>query len=125
MNITPLLPEGTKIIQAYGDGRFRVSGNVHEGSVFVFSRHVLAWEVTRPEAVTWESFGPVIEAEEAVEILLFGSGKETYLLPKEIRARLREHGIAVETMDTGAACRTYNVLAAEERRVAAALIAVD
>ena len=47
------------------------------------------------------------------------------MIPKGLRPDLREHGIVLEWMDTGAACRTFNVLVAEERRVAAAILAVE
>ncbi|MGB1547223.1 MAG: MTH938/NDUFAF3 family protein [Alphaproteobacteria bacterium] len=68
---------------------------------------------------------PIVEAEETVEVLLLGTGQVTCLLPKAVRESLRAKGIAIEVMDTGAACRTYNVLATEGRLVAAALIAVE
>lgn len=125
MDITPLVPEGLKLIQAYGDGRFRVSGEVHEGSLFVFPRRVLAWAAVAPEDITCELLMPIVEAEETVEVLLLGTGQVTCLLPKAVRESLRAKGIAIEVMDTGAACRTYNVLATEGRLVAAALIAVE
>ena len=125
MDITPLVPEDLKLIQAYGDRRFRVSGAVHEGSLLVFPRRILAWKVTRPEDITYELLMPVVEADETVEVLLLGAGKEAFLLPNAVREPLRAKGIGVEVMDTGAACRTYNVLATEERFVAAALIAVE
>ncbi|MCE2510929.1 MAG: Mth938-like domain-containing protein [Alphaproteobacteria bacterium] len=125
MDITPLVPEGLKLIQAYGDRHFRVSGEVHEGSLLIFPRRVLAWPASRPEDITCELLMPVVEAEETIEVLLLGTGKTACLLPKAVRESLRARGIGVEVMDTGAACRTYNVLATEERLVAAALIAVD
>ena len=125
MDITPLVPEGLKLIQAYGDRRFRVSDVAHEGSLLIFPRRTLAWQVTRPEDITYELLMPVVEADETVEVLLLGAGKAAYLLPNAVREPLRAKGISVEVMDTGAACRTYNVLATEERLVAAALIAVE
>ena len=71
--------------------------------------------------VTWESLAPVIE-HGGVEILLLGLGRSMSAGPPALRTALRAAGIALEPMDTGAACRTYNVLVAEDRRVAAALI---
>ena len=67
---------------------------------------------------------PVLEAEPAVEILLIGTGSAMAPIPPALRALLRSRGIGCDGMDTGAACRTYNVLLAEGRRVAAVLIAV-
>lgn len=83
-----------------------------------------AWAVTDISKLTFESLAAVTGAEPPVEILLLGCGVRAVPVPAAVRARLKEHGIVVEPMDTGAACRTYNVLIAEGRRVAAALIAV-
>ena len=71
--------------------------------------------------MTWQSLTPVVE-HGGVQILLLGLGKATGAPPVALRAGLRATGIALEPMDTGAACRTYNVLVAEGRWVAAALI---
>jgi uncharacterized protein len=70
---------------------------------------------------------PVSEAGRAgtVELLLVGTGGRMAQIDRTLRQALRADGVVVEVMDTGAACRTYNVLMAEGRRVAAALIAVD
>ena len=60
----------------------------------------------------------------SVELLLIGTGARMSQIDRELRQTLRADGVVIEAMDTGAACRTYNVLMAEGRRVAAALIAV-
>jgi uncharacterized protein len=72
-------------------------------------------------AVTRDSLLPVA-AHGGVEILLLGLGRRMTMAARALRFALRPEGIAIEPMDTGAACRTYNVLVGEERRVAAALI---
>ena len=126
MDITPLVPDGVKRIQSYGDFRFRVSGEVHEGSILVFPGRVLAWDVTRFEDITYELLAPVVAPGEGVDVLLLGCGGQvTIPLAKDVQRRLREQGIVVEVMNTGAAARTYNVLVAEGRRIVAALIAVE
>ncbi|HVH77657.1 MAG TPA: Mth938-like domain-containing protein [Stellaceae bacterium] len=122
MELTPIVPLERQVIERYGPTGFRVSGVVHKGSVIVFPDRVLAWEAAEPAGVSFEALMPVVEAGE-VEILLIGLGRNFGLLPPALRARLRAAGIAVEAMDTGAACRTYNLLLSEGRRVAAALIA--
>jgi uncharacterized protein len=124
MDITPELPGERQVIQAYGEGRFRISDVVHEGSVIVLPERTLAWSAPPPEAMTVEALAAVLEAEPRIELLLLGCGPRAVPLASALRQALRVRGIAVEVMDTGAACRTYNVLAAEERRVAAALLAV-
>ena len=125
MDLTPLVPVGRQIIESYGDRRFRVTGVVLHGSVLVFPERTLAWPVTDIASVTGESLASVIDPAERIELLLLGCGPRLVQIPRRLRDLLGRAKIAVEPMDTGAACRTYNVLAAEERRVAAALIAVE
>jgi uncharacterized protein len=127
MDVTPLIPAGRQMVESYGEGRFRVSGRVFDGSVIVFSHRTIAWPVRDAGAVTAESLAEVAAAGQAgaVDLLLIGSGPQMAPLPGALHMSLRDSGVVTEVMDTGAACRTYNVLAAEGRRVAAALIAVS
>lgn len=122
MDITPRLPEGRQLVERYGDGRFRVSGRVHEGSVLVTPEVTEPWSVTTFDEVTVESLEPLLVA--GLDVLLLGCGPRLLLPPKLLRQAVRERGPVLEPMDTGAAARTFNVLMAEERRVGAALIAV-
>jgi uncharacterized protein len=125
MDITPLVPKGRQIVQAYGDLGFRVSGVRHEGSVWILPELTLPWAVRDLSEITVDSFDPLIaKAAGQVAILIVGTGTRMLPLPPDVRKRCREGGIALEFMDTGAACRTYNVLLTEERQVAAALIAI-
>ena len=124
MDLTPLVPAGRQMVERYGDGRFVVSGTAHEGSIIVFPDRTLAWPVADLGAVTLESLAAILDARDGLEVMLLGCGARLTQVPSELRRSLRDLGLAVEFMDTGAACRTYNVLAAEDRRVAAALIAV-
>lgn len=124
MDVTPLISGDRQIIQGYGDGRFRISGKVHEGSVLVFPQAVASWPVAEIAGLTLDSLAAVTAHDPRIEILLIGCGQRMALLAPALRQSLRASGVVVDTMDTGAACRTYNVLMSEERRVAAALIAV-
>ena len=124
MDLTPLIPEGRQIVQSYYPGGFRVTGERHAGSILVFPERTLTWSVTNLGGLDAEALGPVIAAEPAVDFLLLGCGVRGVQVALELRESLRAAGIGVEAMDTGAACRTYNVLMTEERRVAAALIAL-
>lgn len=125
MDITPLVPKGRQIVQAYGDLGFRVSGVRYEGSVWILPEATMAWPVTDLAQIVPDSFDPLIaKAAGQVAILIVGTGKKMTPLPPAVRQRCRQGGIALEFMDTGAACRTYNVLLTEERQVAAALIAI-
>jgi uncharacterized protein len=117
-------PPGPQLIQGYQEGGFRIAGARHEGSVLVLPDRTLAWPVSGLDQVTLESLAPILAAEPAVEILLLGCGRRFAMASAELRQALRAEGIALESMDTPAACRTYNVLLADERRVAAALIAL-
>ena len=115
----------TTLIESYGEGRFRVGGEIYEGSILVLPEQVLSWPVTAVDHVSFDSLQPLLDARQRLDVLLIGCGAAAALLPPELREELRGSGISVDAMGTGAACRTYNVLRAEERRVAAALIAVD
>lgn len=112
-------------IDAYGDGGFRLSGERREGSVLIVGDEPRTWEVASLAELTMESLAPVLEAGRAeVEFLLLGVGARNAQPPRAIREALQRAGIGLEFMDTPAAARLYNVLTAEGRRVAAALIAV-
>ncbi|HSK38718.1 MAG TPA: Mth938-like domain-containing protein [Arenibaculum sp.] len=124
MDVTPIIPSDRQLIESYGDGQFRVSGVVFQGPVLVFPDHSAEWSVRTFEELSIEDFRPVVTAEPQVEILLLGSGPKMGLLPGRLRRELRAAGVVVDVMDTGAACRTYNILLSEARRVAAALLPV-
>ena len=125
MDIGPRALGDRQLIQSYGEGRFRISGTVHDGGVLVFPERTLPWPVASIRGVTVDSLAEVTAAEPAVEILLLGCGSRFETIPAALKEALREAGVMVDSMDTGAACRTYNLLLAEDRRVAAALIAVE
>ncbi|MDD9991405.1 MAG: Mth938-like domain-containing protein [Rhodospirillales bacterium] len=122
MDITPLVPEGRQIIESYGDDGFRISGERYPGSVIVWPEGVVPWAISAIEAAVIETLHAVFSTEPPIEILLIGSGATFEMAPAALRSALGTRGVSVESMDTGAACRTYNVLMAEDRRVAAALI---
>jgi uncharacterized protein len=124
MEVTPVVAAGRQLIQAYREGGFTVAGIRHEGSLLVMPERTLAWRVDTLAAISVDSMTPITQADPAVEILILGCGASFALAPPQLRDALRAHGIVVEAMATPAACRTYNVLLAEDRRVAAALIAV-
>jgi uncharacterized protein len=126
MDLTPLIPQGRQIVESYGDGKFRVSNALFETSILVFPDRTIAWPVADIRSLSLESLAPIATAGESgvVNLLLIGCGSRMAMIPAALRTSLRAKGIVIEPMDTGAACRTYNVLAAEGRKVAAALIVV-
>jgi len=121
MDLTPVIPKGRQVIESYGPGGFRVSGLDHPRSILVFPDATVAWDIVDFSAVTVDALAPVL-SHGGVEILLLGCGPRLQPVPPSLRQALRAAGIGIDAMDTGAACRTYNVLMAEERQVAAALI---
>jgi uncharacterized protein len=118
MELTPLAPAGRQLIERYSADGFRVSGVVYPGPVLVFPDRTMIWE---NPLVSIEGLTPVIEYG-GVELVLVGLGKRGAPVTMALRAALKAHGIGIEAMDTGAACRTYSVLLAEDRLVAAALL---
>jgi len=116
---------GRAPIDAYGNGGFRFADMSHRGSILCLPSGIHGWAPADPDALTIEDFGPLLAESDAIEILLVGMGRDLRPLPPEFRKSLREAGISADPMSTGAAVRTFNVLLAEERAVAAALIAVD
>jgi len=124
MDIPPAISTGRQIVESYGDGGFRVSGIRYAGSILVLPAGTCPWPVTAFAQLDLRSFEPVIAAAAEIDVLLLGCGMRMEFVAPVLRQALRAAGIVIEPMDTGAACRTYNVLLAEGRRVAAALIAV-
>jgi uncharacterized protein len=126
MDLTPLIPAGRQIVESYGGGGFRVSGRAWRGSILVFAEQTVALEAIDMGSIDATALAAVLESGRsgALELLILGCGSRMAMVPSELRQTLRDAGVVVEAMDTGAACRTYNVLMAEGRRVAAALIAI-
>jgi uncharacterized protein len=128
MDVTPLVPEGVQIIHGYGDGGFRIAQVFHRGPILVMPETTVPWAVEPATAlapVEPDTLAPILGAEIGFDILLIGTGRAQVFIPPAIRQRIRERGPVAEMMDTGAACRTFNLLLAEGRRVAAALLPVD
>ncbi|MDQ0392996.1 Mth938-like domain-containing protein [Labrys monachus] len=111
-------------IEAYGEGGFRFGGMSHRGSILCLPSGMHAWALAGPAEFSLETFQPVFAEAAGIEILLVGTGGDVAFFPEALRWRFRDHRIGLEVMPTGAAARTWNVLLAEDRRVAAALIAV-
>lgn len=124
MDVTPKLATGRALIQRYGGGGFVLREQEYPHGVLVLPDMVLPWPVRAAEAIAIENFAHLFTQYPQCELLIIGTGVSQAFIAPELRQALRTRGIAVDAMDTGAACRTYNVLLSEERRVAAALIAV-
>jgi uncharacterized protein len=116
---------GQAALSDYGDGGFRFAGMSHQGSLLLLPSGIYAWDISEFSTLKPEDFQLVFLESSRIEFLLLGCGSQLLLPNAEIRAAFDTHDIGLETMDTGAAVRTYNVLLAEGRNIAAGLIAVD
>jgi len=120
----PLLTERAPIA-AYGPGGFRVGGIAHPGSLMILPDAIYAWPVEDASELTEDMLSPVLDEGAPLSFLLLGTGRAQIFPHAALRQCFNESGLGLEAMDTGAACRTYNVLLAEERQFAAALIAMS
>ncbi|HVC51819.1 MAG TPA: Mth938-like domain-containing protein [Stellaceae bacterium] len=118
MDLTPLVPPGQQVIERYGPLGFRISGLIYREPIIVFPDRTIVW----PQGAVDEAGLAAVVADGTVELLLLGLGRRIVPVSAALRLALKRGGVAVEPMDTGAACRTYNVLLAEGRRVSAALL---
>ena len=123
-DVSPIIPAGRQVVESYGSGSFRISGELYTHSILVQPDITLPWGITywaEIEIGTLLALGVDLHRPKT---LLIGTGAKQHFPTRAFRQKLRAAGLVVETMNTGAACRTYNVLMAEGRDVAAALIAI-
>jgi uncharacterized protein len=112
-------------VEAYGGGGFRVAGVRYEGSILILNDVVRSWPASSLSALTLDAFAPVLAAGlESVEFVLLGTGPTLAPAPKPIREAMQAARLGLEVMATPEACRLYNLMAEDGRRIAAALIAV-
>ncbi|MBE0414155.1 Mth938-like domain-containing protein [Yoonia sp.] len=104
-------------IDGYGPGFFRIGGKIINGPVAVFASGVTAWG-------GFDDTAMILAQGDDLDVLFVGTGAEIAHPPADFRKTLEHAGIGVETMASPAACRTYNILLSEGRRVAVALIPV-
>lgn len=117
-------------IDAYGNGGFRFADMSHRGSILCLPSGIYAWEkvhhlVDGRHDLSLAMFDAILAEADGIEVLLVGTGAAQIFLAPEVRDGLAARGLVAEAMATGAAARTYNVLLAEQRAIAAALIAVE
>jgi len=108
------------LIRAWEPGRVRVADRWIDGHVIVTPDRIIEdWRVTQPAGLTLSELAPAVEL--TPEIILLGTGPAALLPDVDLMGELAAHAIGLEIMSTAAACRTFNVLAQEQRRVVAAL----
>ncbi|MFT2215130.1 Mth938-like domain-containing protein [Rhizobium giardinii] len=115
---------GRAPVESYGNGGFRFADMSHRGSLLMLPSGIYGWDMVEGDPLTVENFQRVFDEAADIEVLLVGTGKDIRPLPKELKARFKELSISSDPMSTGAAVRTYNIMLAESRAVAAAFIAV-
>lgn len=117
MKLNEIVFEGQPPIDAYGPGFFRVMEKLHEGAIFLSSRGIEAWDGPEDTAL-------LTAYSQDYDVLFLGTGADIAPVPAALRTLLEEAGIAFEHMSSPAACRTYNILLSEGRRVAIAALPV-
>lgn len=111
-------------IDAYGGGGFTIGGEAIHGSALIVNDVASSWEPTTLAEVKPADFAPAIAARADVEFVLLGCGPRMAPTPRLLREAFQAAGLGLEVMDTPAACRLYNMLARDGRRLAVALLPV-
>ena len=119
----PHLPRSAPI-EAYGKGGFAFADMSHRGSLLCLPEAIWVWPVTRAEDIDKAALARVFASAAGIDTLIIGTGTDVWLPPPALREALRAVRVVLDTMQTGPAVRTYNIMIGERRRVAAALIAV-
>ncbi|MFK7869984.1 MAG: Mth938-like domain-containing protein [Roseobacter sp.] len=117
MRLNEITFTDAKPVDGYGPGFFRISGEVHHGPVIIGPKGVQDW-------AGYEDVEALIALVGTVDVLFIGTGSEIAHLPSDVRLALEDAGLGVDVMASPAACRTYNVLLSEGRRIALALLPV-
>jgi uncharacterized protein len=120
----PHLPRQA-LIDAHGGGGFRFAGLSHRGSLLCLPDGIWAWPIAAPAELSDEALSLVFARAADLDFFIVGTGAAPWIMPEALRTRFREALISVDTMTTGPAVRTYNVMLIEGRRVGAGLIAID
>ncbi len=115
MRLNEVVYTDAKPVDGYGPGFFRVGGEVYEGALVILPTGI----------APWGGFGDaktLIDAVADLDVIFVGTGAEIAHLPTDLRDALEAEGLGVEVMASPTACRTYNVLLSEGRRVGLALL---
>jgi uncharacterized protein len=117
MQLNEVVFSGQVPVDAYGPGFFRIAGDVVEGAVMLSVDGVSAWGGL-------DDLQPLFDVADKADVIFIGMGADIAPLPKDIAAKLEEARVPFEVMNSASACRTYNILLSEERRVALAVLPV-
>jgi uncharacterized protein len=117
MHLTEMIFDGPTPIDGYGPGFFRINRQVHQGGILLLPGRAEPWRGLGD----WDRF---LQSAAQIDVVFLGMGAEISALSAEHRRIFDEAGLGVEVMSSPAACRTYNVLLSEGRRIAAGLLPV-
>lgn len=117
MRLNEIVFTDAKPVEGYGPGFFRIGGEVLNGAVITGPLGTYIW-------AGLEDAQPLLDLAAHVDVLFLGMGADVAHPPEDVLTQLQEAGLGVEAMSSPAACRTYNVLLSEGRRIAAALLTV-
>ena len=115
MRLNEITYNGASPVDGYGPGFFRIGGRVYEGSVLTGPSGTASWG-------GYDDLSPLLGLAAQVDVILIGTGTELAHIPTALRSALEQAGMGVEIMNSPAACRTYNVLLSEGRRIALAVL---
>lgn len=116
---------GKALLDAYGNGGFRFADMSHRGSILCLPSGIWEWDAADAAGITAESLARAMDEAADIEIFLIGTGEQHVPLPSALYDTLRSAGLRIDIMATGPAARTYNILLGDQRKVGAALIAVE
>ncbi|MBA4709010.1 Mth938-like domain-containing protein [Aquitalea aquatica] len=122
MKMHQALGQGRNLFTGYGEGHVLINAERHDGNLIVTPDSVQPWGVDDFASLTEAHFNLLLDLQP--ELVLFGSGASLRFFHPRLMAALVNAGIGVDVMDTQAACRTFNILMAEDRRVVAAILAI-
>jgi uncharacterized protein len=120
MQITEDFGSGRHLINAYGEGYIRINQREYRQNILLTPEQIIeGWCDCQPQLLSTDYFSLLLDQD--IELILLGTGPTLIFPPASLMQHFLCQQVGFEVMDSGAACRTYNVLLAEERHVAAAI----
>ena len=115
MRLNEVVYTDAKPVDGYGPGFFRIGGEVYEGALVVLPTGIAPWG-------GFDDARTLLDVVAEIDVIFIGTGADIAHIPPDLRTTLEEAGLGVEVMSSPTACRTYNVVLSEGRRVGLALL---
>lgn len=124
MDITPLIPKDKNVINAYGPEGFKINQTIYHNSIFLTPDQLVEIKLDSIEQINWQALKEIVNID--LEIILIGTGNNHQNIPNKIKEEIKIHypQASIDEMSTSAACRTYNILTSEDRKVATILLPI-